>query len=211
MTIFIQHTDNKFYEIGGAVPSHEILGYPEHDHVFRADSSTECRDFPVGSMVYFQGIGWTEVLKEYDDRSKECALIGKCNFDYKCSGRIFKKIGQQPKQVDDDGIEIIPTTKNESGIKHDGGKLRWSLLPIAPLREVVKVYMFGADKYGEGNWQKLDNPKVRYYDAAMRHFLAWKDGEMTDKESGLFHLAHTIWNIITIFWFELREDKNGKE
>ena len=101
--------------------------------------------------------------------------------------------------------------KSAVGIKHDTGKLKWSLLPIAPLKEVVKVYMFGAEKYGEGNWQKLENPKVRYYDAAMRHLLDWKDGEKINEESGLSHLAHVIWNIIAILWFELREVIDGKK
>jgi hypothetical protein len=78
------------------------------------------------------------------------------------------------------------------GRKDDSKKLRYSLLPLVALEEVVRVLEFGAEKYAVDNWRKVPDGKVRYWDAAMRHVLAYKRGELLDPESGLSHLAHAI-------------------
>ena len=91
----------------------------------------------------------------------------------------------------------------EKGKKYDAGKLRWSLLPIKPVEEIVKVLMFGANKYGDNNWQGLEGGKERYYDAMLRHIAAWKEGEQNDSESGLLHLAHAGCCLLFLLWFEV--------
>lgn len=48
---------------------------------------------------------------------------------------------------------------------------------------------FGADKYGRNNWRKGLHYS-RLIDAAMRHILAFADGEDSDPETGLSHAAH---------------------
>ena len=92
---------------------------------------------------------------------------------------------------------------NEKGVKHDIGKLRMSLLPIEPLTEVLTILEFGAVKYAPGNWQKVDNARTRYFDAAQRHILAWWQGEQTDSESGKHHLAHAVCCLMFLMWFDL--------
>lgn len=52
---------------------------------------------------------------------------------------------------------------------------------------------------GAGNWAK-GLATSRYYDAAMRHLMAWNDGEERDPESGLTHLAHAGVNICFMIW-----------
>ena len=79
----------------------------------------------------------------------------------------------------------------ETGKKFDEGKLRYDLLPVEALREVVKVLTFGAKKYGDNNW-KITKPESRYTAAAMRHGEAYRGGEVHDPESGIHHLAHRI-------------------
>lgn len=52
----------------------------------------------------------------------------------------------------------ITDDPSKGGVKKDEGKLRWSLLPWDALEEVVKVLMFGADKYTfkyENKWEAL--------------------------------------------------------
>ena len=78
------------------------------------------------------------------------------------------------------------------GVKYDNDKLRWDLLPMAPVEEVVKVLTYGAKKYDDENWRKVDNQRSRYYAAAMRHIVAWWQGEKRDPERGYHHLAHAI-------------------
>jgi hypothetical protein len=78
---------------------------------------------------------------------------------------------------------------NVTAIKNDQNKPRVSLIPTVALLEVAKVLTFGANKYTSDNfrngfaWRRL-------IDANLRHLLAFSDGEDTDSETGLSHLAH---------------------
>lgn len=85
----------------------------------------------------------------------------------------------------------------ESAAKHDQGKLPWHMLPREALERILEVYVMGARKYGEDNWRQ-GLLFMRVWDAAQRHLWAWRDGEDLDPESGLSHLAHAAWNIITL-------------
>lgn len=83
----------------------------------------------------------------------------------------------------------IPLTLPAGFQKHDAHKLRYSLLPLNSTSTLVKVLMYGADKYGADNWHKCDDP-ARYHDALLRHLASWRAGEISDPESDLPHLAH---------------------
>ena len=75
------------------------------------------------------------------------------------------------------------------GTKYDKEKPRTDLLPSAPLLAIAEVLTFGAKKYEAHNWRGgLEYSRV--LGAAMRHLLAYNDGEDKDPESGLSHLAH---------------------
>lgn len=78
------------------------------------------------------------------------------------------------------------------GRKFDGGKLEYDLLPPTALENVVQVLMFGAEKYEIDNWRRVPNAKRRYWNAAQRHMWAYKNGEQTDPETGVHHLAHAV-------------------
>jgi hypothetical protein len=90
-------------------------------------------------------------------------------------------------------------------VKHDMGKLRWMFIPWDAMQEVAKVYTWGhvVKKYGEENWKTVE-PHSRYADALMRHFVDWILGKRNDDESGLFTLAHLIFNALCLLWFDLR-------
>lgn len=78
------------------------------------------------------------------------------------------------------------------GRKHDEGKTDWDLLPWAAVEEVVQVLMHGEQKYGRDNWKHVPDAKRRYFNAAIRHLLAYRGGEERDSESGRTHLAHAV-------------------
>lgn len=86
--------------------------------------------------------------------------------------------------------------KPGAGFKADAGKDRWELLPLLPIIGVVKVITYGANgKYKDlpaDNWRRLENGKMRYYAAALRHIFKWVLGEKIDPESGLPHLHHAL-------------------
>lgn len=87
---------------------------------------------------------------------------------------------------------------NNEGKKYDEGKPRWDLLPLELMEDVVKIYTFGAEKYGVNTWQNLPDAYNRYKAAMFRHLVEFEKGQKTDMESGLSHLAHMVWNAIAM-------------
>lgn len=108
-----------------------------------------------------------------------------------------------------DTFRVIP-----EGKKYDEGKNRMGLVLQGfanALWEVGRVGTFGCSKYGEGNWQYLENGIDRYKDALFRHLFQWMQGEEIDKESGIKHLSHALWNLSAVLEFTLRQEKMESE
>jgi hypothetical protein len=93
----------------------------------------------------------------------------------------------------------------KEGCKFDGDKLRYDLLPMDALDEVVRRFTYGAGKYPvPDNWKNLDNAVERYSAALMRHYSAYRRGERMDTEaSGLSHIGAAAWNALVLVWFDL--------
>lgn len=102
-------------------------------------------------------------------------------------------------------LEINPP----SGVKYDSNKPRMDLLvngmPRAVI-EVCKVLSYGALKYDDHNWRKVEEANNRYLAASMRHEFAAAKGEDIDDESGLHHLAHKICSDLFRLELKLREE-----
>lgn len=90
---------------------------------------------------------------------------------------------------------------SKSGVKFDNGKVPLELLPALPLIKIGQVLEFGAKKYNDHNWRK-GMKWSRVAGAALRHFLAWLNGEDTDPESGLSHLAHCACCLLFLLEYE---------
>jgi len=75
------------------------------------------------------------------------------------------------------------------GIKSDDGKLPMHLISPTFLDRIAEVLKFGAQKYGDRNWEN-GIKFSRIYAAAMRHLLDFWDGEDRDTESDMSHLSH---------------------
>lgn len=67
-----------------------------------------------------------------------------------------------------------------------------SVIPTSSLLILGQVMQTGAKKYGPFNWRETKVPCQTYMDAALRHLLAYQDGEDTDPESGVSHLGHVM-------------------
>ncbi len=91
------------------------------------------------------------------------------------------------------------------GLKYDDGKRDWSLLPWEAVEEIVRVLEFGAKKYKRESWKEVV-PKERYDRAALRHRIAYQQGETFDQESGVHHLAHEAVNCIFKIWEDLHNE-----
>lgn len=92
------------------------------------------------------------------------------------------------------------------GRKFDSEKPKMYLLPPKAIIEVSKILTFGAAKYDEDNWRKLDNLQNRYTGGALRHIFAHMDGELKDLETNSSHLAHAICCLLFKLEIELEKD-----
>ena len=119
-------------------------------------------------------------------------------------------MGDRLVKLDDSG-DII-------GKKYDEGKLEYSLIPVQSTREIVKVLMFGKNKYGKENWKLVDNPIERYMNALERHIYATKEAleskqyrKLYDSETGILHMAHAGCCVLFIIWFILNKKSEVKK
>ena len=71
------------------------------------------------------------------------------------------------------------------------------LLPPEALIGAAHAMGNGADKYEPHDWRNAPTWN-RYYDPAMRHLLAWQQGEEQDPDSGLSHLDHALASLMIL-------------
>lgn len=103
-----------------------------------------------------------------------------------------------------DGHPERPETDYKNDALDD--KLRWDLLPMAEVEDIVKLFHRGAKKYKPNSWKNLENGFERYRSALFRHMMAYLNGERYDPETEANHLTAVAWNALVMLWF----DKNGK-
>jgi hypothetical protein len=85
-------------------------------------------------------------------------------------------------------------TEREIAQHLDEGKPPLALLPPAMVIGVAQVMAYGAKKYDLHNWRKGSTVNT-FLGSALRHIVAYLDGENLDPESGVAHLAHAATNI----------------
>jgi len=91
------------------------------------------------------------------------------------------------------------SAKGLVGRKDDDSKTRYDLIPAGALDAVARVLTYGAAKYGDDNWRRVEPWDRRYFGAAMRHLWAWWRGERLDSDTQLSHLAHAACCIFFLF------------
>jgi hypothetical protein len=90
-------------------------------------------------------------------------------------------LGRTPEKKD-------TNPKDAVGIR----KAPMSAVPAQPLLELGLAMMEGARKYGRHNYRIAGVRASVYYDAALRHLMAWWEGEDIDPDSGLPHLVKAM-------------------
>ena len=143
----------------------------------------------------------------------------KCYFDHKCQlptyccpgnrkdrNYIYYKLVEQCKTKNME-------QKNNDSKKNDrlDDKLRWELLPLEDVEDIVRVYTAGAKKYGENKWQNLPDGIRRYKAALLRHLVEFDKGNEIDEETGCHHLAAVAWNAIAMLHISKQQKKNGNQ
>ena len=99
-----------------------------------------------------------------------------------------------------DGFETFKEENENGGKKHDMDKRRMDLVDYHLLDDLADVLTFGANKYGDNNWKKVETE--RYKAALVRHISSYMQGKEVDEESGLHHLSHAACNIMFLKWKE---------
>ena len=224
MKIYIEH-EKEFYDYSGW-NFDDIYKYLSENNLWYHGKETDKRGFEIGARVYFEGVGWTEVVES--TRHEDCVFwprrttLDACVNMPECVGTkrkdaksvAFKKL-EMPESPElqstargiADKVKKAGNTIPEQGIKHDAGKIRPSLIPVECIEEIARVLTYGAEKYAPDNWKQV-SPE-RYHDALWRHYIAWQKGEKVDAESGLSHAAHFATNAIFLLWFEIQKEKKG--
>lgn len=77
-------------------------------------------------------------------------------------------------------------------------KAPMSTVSAAVLAEVGVAMLEGASKYGRHNYRAVGVRSSVYYDATMRHLMAWWEGEDTDADSGMSHIIKAITSLVVL-------------
>jgi hypothetical protein len=104
------------------------------------------------------------------------------------------------------------------GLRFNTAKI--DLTQLSPVAQYLEscVFMMGQHKYGKSNYKKgkptFDDVLTEMLGSAKRHLYYLDRGEWLDKESGMPHLAHAVWNlnrIMDFYYLGLTHMKDGKD
>lgn len=98
----------------------------------------------------------------------------------------------------------LEPAKEEAGLRYDDNKERVDLIPPDAMLELGRVYMVGARKYSERNWEK-GMPWSKMVGPMLRHLFKFLMGEDIDPEDGQLHVAKIAWNAIGLLTYNLRK------
>lgn len=136
----------------------------------------------------------------------DCVICGNFMEELRYSGNIPPEYIVCPRCSNPANmVQFAPdATKDElEGRKDDQQKPRYDLIAPELLESVARVLTFGAEKYGERNWEQ-GMSWGRPFAALMRHMWAWWRGESNDPETGLPHLAHAACCVMFLLAYEQR-------
>lgn len=163
---------NKLYSEGAP---YSIIQEPPFDLEGAIDISMEAPSQPENSTAY-KPFCFSEFVK----REKEEARL----------------VAQSCSDAEENAVQPCGDEN-----KHDGDKVRLDLVEPSLIDAVGRIRTFGIKKYpDEQSWRKVS--KQRYVAATMRHFEAYRSGELLDPESGLPHLWHVACNIMFLIELE---------
>ncbi|MEN0039837.1 MAG: dATP/dGTP diphosphohydrolase domain-containing protein [Pseudomonadota bacterium] len=84
---------------------------------------------------------------------------------------------------------------------------------LVPFQEITDAYArvaeHGAQKYEPWNWTK-GLPRVQLLGSLLRHTFAYLRGEARDRDSGLSHADHILWNAAALVHNEAHGGEDGR-
>ncbi|WP_299444668.1 dATP/dGTP diphosphohydrolase domain-containing protein [uncultured Rhodospira sp.] len=112
------------------------------------------------------------------EKASSATILGckKCKFQRGCNTPLNRPDGKDTNPKDAVGAKKAPL----------------SCVPAPVLMEVGLAMLEGARKYGRHNYRVAAVRSSVYYDALMRHIMAWWEGQDVDPDSGLPHLTKAM-------------------
>lgn len=92
--------------------------------------------------------------------------------------------------------------------KDDDEKAEYHLIPLECLPHVGRVLKHGARKYDAHNWRK-GMKWSRLFNSTLRHLYDWWRGQDQDPETGEYHLAHVLANVMFLLSYQI--NSNGED
>lgn len=101
------------------------------------------------------------------------------------------------------------------GLRYDGGKARYDLIPPEAIEALAHHYRLGAEKYtlrdeagnitqlGDRNWER-GMKWGKCFGSMLRHCWAYWRGETNDPETGTHHMIAVAWNAFALFTYDVR-------
>lgn len=120
---------------------------------------------------------------------------------------------QFPCTKDELADEPIHDSAASGAMREKLNALPYDLIPYQELSEAyARVAEHGAVKYAPWNWSK-GLARVQLLGSLLRHTFAYLRGQDRDKDSGLLHTDHILWNAVAlvhnVYW-ELEDGRRGE-
>ncbi|RLC34859.1 MAG: hypothetical protein DRZ76_01770 [Candidatus Nealsonbacteria bacterium] len=116
-----------------------------------------------------------------------------------------QKVSEEPKKEAFANIanianraQKVKRTSDDEGLKFQEGKPEWSVLPFDALKQVVRVFEYGANKYGRPYTYRAGITYSKLFSAMLRHATDWWRGVDVDQDSGCHPLAHVCANALML-------------
>ena len=206
------------------VPIIDTNNYIDHYHFSGTRMQSYLGSVPYAIMMYREGkliwywdgkIGVGKVVDGILVDPKSCTIDDLRNL---CAKQpIPERILYNPAKVQMPTAArpaSLPQAPLDGGMKFDGGKPDYTILPWDALTEVVKVMedaITPAKGYKRGSWAFVPSGRFRYLKAAFRHVLALIRGEKIDKDSGLHHGAHLACCALFIIHYDTYGESYGTD
>jgi hypothetical protein len=181
---------------GTPIMTEELKKKCKKCHVFKLISdyppNKECKDGHEGSCYECKRVVW----RANDIKKREKRKADKEKFE-----TIKKEIADESRPCLEPTETVVnadsqPVTVLDRGPKETSGKPDWSVFPFAEAVEVVRVFEYGARKYGAPFTYRRGIPPAELWSATMRHLIAIQNGEHIDPESHCQHMAHIAANAL---------------
>lgn len=145
-----------------------------------------------------QAAAWNEGIAaaKKDRQASEASSIVETLTDQEAADYV-QEVARDAEIVDMTG-DMAPVTVENPKDAVGSLKASMSAVPVVVLAELGVAMMEGARKYGRHNYRAADIRASVYFDAVMRHMMAWFEGEDIDPDSGLSHVTKAIASLVVL-------------